>query len=235
MDINYSEIARHFCIAAVWADCEEGTRPRVTATALENAERYARAFISENYSLSVAALQAPGYGSHPDAGSQAAAFGHDLWLTARGHGAGFWDRDELRALDVGNLENVNVGQGLADALADWKTWEVEGEFYGGCFYFAHKKASDKFAPVRVVFRLWNSGHGKGDVIALFPDIKERGYMCESYMHIGQHGAADYSAVIERTRPATPEEYAYLERELTAPPFFYRLNVIKRANPRKGKN
>ena len=28
--------------------------------------------------------------------------GHDFWLTCRGHGAGFWDREELKYLNIGN-------------------------------------------------------------------------------------------------------------------------------------
>jgi hypothetical protein len=27
--------------------------------------------------------------------------GHDFWLTRNGHGAGFWDRSELKAHDLG--------------------------------------------------------------------------------------------------------------------------------------
>lgn len=34
-----------------------------------------------------------GYGSHPDAGSAEAAFGHDYALTRNGYGCGFWDRE----------------------------------------------------------------------------------------------------------------------------------------------
>lgn len=37
--------------------------------------------------------------------------GHDFWLTRNGHGAGFWDRDELKA--------DNLGRRLADACG----WE----------------------------------------------------------------------------------------------------------------
>jgi hypothetical protein len=210
MEIDYQTIAHHFCIAAVWADCEEGTSPRITAKSLENAERYARAFIAENYALSVCALEAPGYGPE--------RFGHDLWLTARGHGAGFWDRSELG----------DTGRALADVLRDWQTWEVEADFYRGWLEFDHPKASDEYAPVRVVFRTWRSGHGKGEVIALMPDIEAdtRGN-CESYEHVGQHGAADYRGVIARTRAATPEEFAPLLRELTGAPFFYRLKIVNR--------
>lgn len=35
-------------------------------------------------------------------GYSAARAGHDFWLTRNGHGAGFWDRDELEADDLGD-------------------------------------------------------------------------------------------------------------------------------------
>ena len=66
-----------------------------------------------------------------------------------------------------------------------------------------------------IFRVWR-GKGGGDVIALFPDVAASisdPRLCQSYMHIGQHCAADYSHVIRVTRPATPAEYAPLRREL----------------------
>lgn len=66
-------------------------------------------------------------------------------------------------------------------------------------------------PDNVIFRTWRDG----DVIALFPDIDAdcTGLHCGSYMHIGQHGAADYRLVVQRTRPAVPVEYAELKAEL----------------------
>jgi len=61
-----------------------------------------------------------------------------------------------------------------------------------------------------LFRVLN-----GDVIALFP--YEPGNMslrtCSSYIHVGQHGAADVSLIAE-CRPATPDEYRELAAELT---------------------
>lgn len=63
----------------------------------------------------------------------------------------------------------------------------------------------------VVFRKFKDN---GDIIALFPslpwgmDCAE----CASYMHIGQHGAAD-RWLISITKPATPGEYADLLNEL----------------------
>jgi hypothetical protein len=64
---------------------------------------------------------------------------------------------------------------------------------------------------RVVFRKWKDD---GQVIALMPDEPfSTPYDVTSYQHIGQHGSADYRVCVSATRPATPEEYAPLLREL----------------------
>ena len=86
-------IARHFCIAAIWADAPEGTHPRETRAALKWARDFAERFITAHPELCAAAMACEGYGAHPDAGSPDAAFGHDLYLTCAGHGVGFWSRD----------------------------------------------------------------------------------------------------------------------------------------------
>lgn len=66
--------------------------------------------------------------------------------------------------------------------------------------------------ISVIFRKWNNG----DVIALFPEIPAdiSGLFCDSYEHIGQHGAAHYRSVILNTKPALPSEYASLFEELS---------------------
>ena len=55
----------------------------------------------------------------------------------------------------------------------------------------------------------------GEIIALFPDepYDRLGVYCMSYMHVGQHGGADYDGVVRDTSPASHEEYAELEAEL----------------------
>lgn len=76
---------------------------------------------------------------------------------------------------------------------------------------------------RVLFR--KDKHG---VFALFPDLPwsdEGDITC--YAHIGQHGAADYAYSIRSSRPASPEEYAPLKRELEGPPYRYNLKIVKR--------
>lgn len=78
---------------------------------------------------------------------------------------------------------------------------------------------------KVVFRKFK----EGDVIALFPEIPAKldgGWLCWSYMHIGQHGAANPGAwLINETTPATPAEYADLKAELED--IGYRLQVCTR--------
>ncbi len=63
----------------------------------------------------------------------------------------------------------------------------------------------------VIFRKFKKS---GEIIALFPEeiASLQPEFCESYMHIGQHGAA-LSDLTDITRPATPEEYTELKAEL----------------------
>lgn len=66
-------------------------------------------------------------------------------------------------------------------------------------------------PTKVIFRVFKKG---GDVLALFPEEpcdNKGGVM--SYQRLGQHSGADYAHCIQATRPATPEEYAPLQKEL----------------------
>ena len=70
-----------------------------------------------------------------------------------------------------------------------------------------RRAVDPVTPV--IFRMWP----RGSVDALFPTISEGRGLIRVYAHVGQHGTADYNAVIGRTRPAKPAEYASLLREL----------------------
>jgi hypothetical protein len=78
----------------------------------------------------------------------------------------------------------------------------------------------------VIFRRWRDS---GDIIALFPEIPSDtlGWFCEAYEHVGQHGGADYHAIIAATRPVTLEEAAPLAEELTR--IGYRLVPIQRAS------
>jgi hypothetical protein len=95
--------------------------------------------------------------------------------------------------------------------------------------------SGEIPITEVVFRVW-IGKDKTEaegVLALFPYEQAAPGYCDSFEHIGQHGSADYRGLVgggwnRRTRPAKPEEYAGLKRELENC-YGYRLKVIKRAN------
>lgn len=53
----------------------------------------------------------------------------------------------------------------------------------------------------VILRRWKGKDG-GDLIALFPEVPADTYgrAVMSYVHVGQHGAADYNHVIAETKP-----------------------------------
>jgi hypothetical protein len=78
----------------------------------------------------------------------------------------------------------------------------------------------------VIFRIWKD---TGDVIALFPRIPSdlNGWYCQSYMHIGQHGGADFDVVMRATRPASRRESLSLRRELRQ--IGYRLTPVRRTS------
>lgn len=82
---------------------------------------------------------------------------------------------------------------------------------------------------RVVFRRYSDGQ----IIALFPDVPWSRRLGEvaSYMHIGQHGAADYRHVVATTQPATEKESAGLLNELKQVGY-HNIRVIKRAKIEK---
>ena len=79
--------------------------------------------------------------------------------------------------------------------------------------------------MRVVFRKWKNG----DIIALFPDEPwgRNEYAATSYMHVGQHGAADYASVIADTSSAQENEYKDLLNELKAIGYTD-LHIVQRA-------
>lgn len=80
----------------------------------------------------------------------------------------------------------------------------------------------------VVFRKYKDG----DVIALFPyDIETLDGEVGCYMHVGQHGSADYHGVIAVTKPASEVEYADLKRELESNPYQYKFKVLRKASGR----
>lgn len=89
---DLATVGRAFAECAAWADSEEGTSPRVTDQ-LQGVGMSLAVWLAQAEPAAVAAaIERRGL----------ADFGHDLFLTAAGHGAGFWDRQELQAGGVGD-------------------------------------------------------------------------------------------------------------------------------------
>jgi len=80
------QIAAGFLDCAAWADCEEGTSPRITRKAKENAARHFAVFVAHCEPLVAQALETV----------SPTQFGHDLYLTIAGLGLGLAHREELR-------------------------------------------------------------------------------------------------------------------------------------------
>lgn len=74
----------------------------------------------------------------------------------------------------------------------------------------------------VVFRKFK----EGDIIALFPELcpSTKANECDSYMRVGQHGAA-CTSLVNDTKPAKEKEYASLKAELES--IGYNLKVQKK--------
>ncbi len=134
-------VTEHYIAAALWADAEEGTKPRCPAAEAAQAAKVCDEFMrrcnasqhGRLFDLAMARYE-HGYGKHSDAGSAEAAFGHDFWLTRQGHGTGFWDRKELES-------EIAPGLSLGDALTAeaGKFGECHGAYqYGGWWYFNEK-------------------------------------------------------------------------------------------------
>jgi len=63
---------------------------------------------------------------------------------------------------------------------------------------------------RVIFRTFDDTK---EVIAFLPDVPANPGYVMSYMHVGQHGEADYLGLVKRTHLSYPDEFAALKREL----------------------
>jgi hypothetical protein len=104
------------------------------------------------------------------------------------------------------------------------------------------KQDDEETPV--LFRLsagekWSKRHGRAMpcwrsayLTAVFPTIPgsvSDPYSMSCYARVGQHSSCSWEWYRE-TRPAKPEDYASLKRELESAPYGYRLKVCHRITP-----
>lgn len=66
--------------------------------------------------------------------------------------------------------------------------------------------------IPVIFRADRHGDFRGEVTAVLPTLEANRHMAVCYAHIGQHGECSIDWY-RATRPAKPDEYASLLREL----------------------
>lgn len=95
-------ITESFIECARILETESFNTLRISREARKNAREFVTAFLQENAGLSFIAITREEYGWHNGRRDATDAFGHDLFLTAAGHGAGFWDRDALEANGIGD-------------------------------------------------------------------------------------------------------------------------------------
>lgn len=90
-------------------------------------------------------------------------------------------------------------------------------------------SSDEDQETIVLFRVDNDGV----CFAIFPfePVNRSGTLVSVYARVGGHSSGDLRGMIDTSRPATPEEYRAIERELTGYPYRYKLAIRKRT-PRK---
>lgn len=77
---------------------------------------------------------------------------------------------------------------------------------------------------KVIFRKYTTG----EIVALFPAVAAtvgNPNHCQSYMHVGQHGAADVFEFPRTLKLAMPSEYRELAAELRR--IGYKLDIRKR--------
>ncbi|MFN7883244.1 MAG: hypothetical protein ACK5PF_09560 [bacterium] len=105
---------RAYLEAAEWTLDDDDAKPNgFSEQAREHASAAVESFATRAGIYAGFAINRPGY--------DASRLGHDLWLTRNGHGAGFWDRDELEEPEG------DTGPGVGEELT--RHAEAMGECY----------------------------------------------------------------------------------------------------------
>ena len=97
---QFDQFVRGYIVAALWSTTGDSgehldanyTPMDITATGRMVMEELCREFVDANEDDLLLYYEARKYVRHLGQGTAWDWAGHDLWLTAAGHGAGFWDR-----------------------------------------------------------------------------------------------------------------------------------------------
>lgn len=85
----FEQFVAGYLECAAWADAPEGSSARFTRAAIRDAQDDCREFIQACGPRIDQAAELRDWGY----------LGHDFWLSRKGHGTGFWDRDELQDVE----------------------------------------------------------------------------------------------------------------------------------------
>ena len=126
MSINLERMLKGYVECAEWADCgpdQETYECDWSTELLDTMRADCETFVAAcgEPLLDALAELAPEYSDE--------RFGHDFWLTRNGHGAGYWDRQELDALI--EVNGVTSDLTLAKALTDLAQAAGACELYVG--------------------------------------------------------------------------------------------------------
>lgn len=139
-DADFNQVTDHYLVAALWTSEEDGDdgddespyrldgsqsiydfAPEARARAQADLTKFltdARPLLDQ--------ARSTGYGqASGDESGFLGQVGHDFWLTRNGHGAGFWDRQELEENNLGrNLSKVasRFGEVTVEAGDDGKVY-----------------------------------------------------------------------------------------------------------------
>lgn len=103
-DKQMDEIVRGYIVAGLWTTTDDETlggehldseydASDVNQTSMQTIRELCKRFIDANEDDVVAYLAEQDHVRHQGQGTASDYFGHDLWLSSNGHGAGFFDRD----------------------------------------------------------------------------------------------------------------------------------------------
>lgn len=114
---NLDRVVEGYVECMEWADCgpdHETNEIEWSTTVAEKAVFDCAAFIAKIPDALAEALSAIEYTDQ--------RLGHDFWLTRNGHGAGFWDRDELGPIGEEREQYDALTLQMVDAGHDTGAW-----------------------------------------------------------------------------------------------------------------
>jgi hypothetical protein len=134
-DEEFTTIADHYLVAVLWtgqtdgeevAEGEDAIDEQSISDFTDDARTASEAdlfkFLSENKGLIDQARKTE-YGNHTgDTSGILGSIGHDFWLTRNHEGAGFWDRDALRADGLGDQLTE-----AAQEFSEQNPWGFDGK------------------------------------------------------------------------------------------------------------